>query len=81
MRRTTSPLTGLLAVMALTLGTALPLSASDVTELAPVESPPVADDASVNELPDTWFVELASPPAADGTAPGQLKQEQNAFRA
>ena len=30
---------------------------------------------------DLWFVELASPPAADGTSVGALEQEKQAFRA
>jgi subtilisin family serine protease len=33
-----------------------------------------------DETPSTWFVELASAPAVDGTPPGQLKKEKDDFR-
>jgi minor extracellular serine protease Vpr len=35
----------------------------------------------VNETPKLWFVELASPPTADGTSKAQVKNEKAAFRA
>jgi minor extracellular serine protease Vpr len=38
-------------------------------------------DQAQNELPDTWFVELSSPPSADGTDDATLNNELNAFRA
>jgi subtilisin family serine protease len=34
----------------------------------------------IDETPDLWFVELASPPAAEGTAPATLAAEKTAFR-
>jgi minor extracellular serine protease Vpr len=34
----------------------------------------------VDETPDTWFVQLASAPGVDGTAPGLLKKEKDDFR-
>ena len=37
--------------------------------------------ASDDETSDLWFVELASPPTADGTSLAQVRQEKAAFRA
>jgi hypothetical protein len=36
--------------------------------------------ASDDETSDLWFVELASPPTADGTSLAQVRQEKAAFR-
>ncbi|HEY6908022.1 MAG TPA: S8 family serine peptidase [Myxococcales bacterium] len=38
-------------------------------------------DASRNESPRAWFVELSSAPGVDGTSPATLKSEKQAFRA
>ncbi|MGH2446838.1 MAG: S8 family serine peptidase [Candidatus Limnocylindria bacterium] len=81
MRPTTPRLVALLASLALTFGMAWPIAAIDGGEVAPVQAPPVAQDQAINELANTWFVELSSPPRAKGTAPGQLKKEHDAFRA
>jgi minor extracellular serine protease Vpr len=81
LRRTTPRFTALAAAFALTLGMVMPGAANDVVEIAPVHQPPVAADQATNELADTWFIELASPPAIDGTPRGQLQREQDAFRA
>jgi subtilisin family serine protease len=37
-------------------------------------------DDWVNETPSAWFVQLPSPPAADGTSKNQLAKERKAFR-
>jgi minor extracellular serine protease Vpr len=81
LRGKTPRLTGLAAAFVLTLGMAMPSVANDVSQVAPIHQQPVAADQAVNELSNTWFVELASPPGIDGTAPGQLKRERDAFRA
>ena len=39
-----------------------------------------AQDRLAAEATDLWFVELASPPAADGTSPAVLQAEHAAFR-
>ncbi|MGE5048701.1 MAG: peptidase S8, partial [Deltaproteobacteria bacterium] len=38
-------------------------------------------DASGNESPRAWFVELSSAPSVEGTSPATLKSEKQAFRA
>jgi subtilisin family serine protease len=64
-----------------------PLQALCVLLYVAVASPLAAqtsdDPAStqlVNETPQVWFVELASPPTVDGTSAGQITAEQAAFR-
>ena len=42
---------------------------------------PTGSLAQVEGTLDLWFVELASPPAADGTSPAVLEQEKDVFRA
>ncbi len=41
----------------------------------------VAVNSPDNETPQAWFVELSSPPAADGTSLATLRAEKAAFRA
>jgi minor extracellular serine protease Vpr len=41
----------------------------------------VESGASQDEAPDLWFVELSSPPGADGTPQSTLEAEQQTFRA
>jgi minor extracellular serine protease Vpr len=49
--------------------------------VAPLEQAPAPEvSATANETPQLWFVELASPPTADGTSPAQVASEQAAFR-
>ena len=68
---------GALASLAL----ALPIGAQ-VTELQPQSPAPSAETgAYVNETPKFWFVELASPPTADGTSLVTVRAEKAAFRA
>ncbi len=60
---------------------AIPANAENATELVPVHPVPEgADAAMVNETTGLWFVELASPPNADGTSRSQLKRERDQFR-
>jgi minor extracellular serine protease Vpr len=49
-----------------------------VTPLEPAPAPEAS--VAVDETPQFWFVELASPPSADGTSPATLAAERNAFR-
>jgi minor extracellular serine protease Vpr len=73
---------GVLASLGLAFSVfAVPANADDATELAPVHpAPEGADSAMVNETTGLWFVELASPPNADGTSRAQLKRERDQFR-
>jgi subtilisin family serine protease len=49
--------------------------------IEPLVPPPVTEaDEFVDETPNLWFVELASPPAAEGTKDRILKAEKAAFR-
>lgn len=49
--------------------------------IASAQQVPDQVDQSQNELPDTWFVQLSSPPSADGTDAATLNNDLNAFRA
>lgn len=70
---------GLLALLAMALS--LPALAQE--EVSPNEATEAASsaEAMVNETPQLWFVELASPPATDGTSLTTLESEHGAFRA
>ncbi len=49
--------------------------------LAPLHDAPASDATTlVNETTGRWFVELASPPIAQGTAKARIAREQAAFR-
>ena len=48
--------------------------------IAGAQQVPDQVDQAQNELPDTWFVELSSPPSADGTDSATLNNDLNAFR-
>jgi subtilisin family serine protease len=69
----------LVAVMAIAIPT---FAQGGVQQIEPQVAPAVIYGGGdvVDETPDTWFVQLASPPAADGTAPGLLKKEADGFR-
>lgn len=54
-------------------------AASDVAEVIP-EAPGPEAAAGGDETPQAWFVELASPPAVEGTPRDVLRQEKEAFR-
>ena len=58
------------------------VSSADDGSIEPLTPPPSAETGELtNETPSLWFVELASPPTADGTSPAKIKSEQAAFRA
>ncbi|AEG45036.1 S8 family serine peptidase [Isoptericola variabilis] len=62
-------------------GAAMADDADGPTYLAPVHDAPAGDDTTlVNETTGRWFVELASPPSAQGTAKARIAREQAAFR-
>jgi subtilisin family serine protease len=70
------------AFLTLLLVPTLAFAGGTVQRIEPAVSPPSVDAGGiVNETPDTWFVELSSKPAADGTSQGILKMEKAAFRA
>ncbi|HXH08086.1 MAG TPA: S8 family serine peptidase, partial [Vicinamibacterales bacterium] len=50
-------------------------------EIVPLEPQPAVSIEPRNETPDLWFVEMPSPPAADGTSIAIIQAEQDAFRA
>src|SRR5215469_10609463 len=55
------------------------LSVAVVAPLA-AQTSDSTSDAMVNETPQAWFVQLASPPTVDGTSAIQIAKEQSAFR-
>jgi subtilisin family serine protease len=63
----------------------LPMAAyaqDPAVEIQPLEPAPSNEDGQLtNESAHLWFVELASPPAVDGTSQAKLNQEKQAFRA
>jgi len=68
-----------------TLTLALLLSSASLAvaqgSVEPLTPPPtIATDQMVDETPSFWFVELFSPPAAEGTSMATLRAEKNAFR-
>ena len=68
----------LCALVSIALG--VPASA-EITALQPLVPAPSAESgAFVNETPQMWFVELASPPTADGTSLAKVRNEKAAFR-
>jgi len=71
----------LLGTLSLLLGSLVgPVGATD--EVHPMEPAPTAEDGRMtDETAHLWFVELASPPAVDGTPVSTLKKEKQAFRA
>ena len=63
----------------------LPMAAyaqDPAAEIQPLEPAPSNEDGQlVDESAQLWFVELASPPAVDGTSQANLTKEKQAFRA
>jgi len=51
-----------------------------VAAQSPVSDQPSESPALVDESSDFWFVELASPPTADGTSLATVRAEKAAFR-
>lgn len=75
--------TSLLLILVLAVASAGAVRADDgVMPVEPIGGVPVppSGDEFVDETPTLWFVELASPPTADGTALSTVKAEQKAFR-
>lgn len=72
----------ILLVLALLLGSfSAPGFASQVDELFPLNPPPSADNGEfLDETPQAWFVELSSPPIADGGNRGATQRDKNNFR-
>jgi minor extracellular serine protease Vpr len=61
------------------LAAAWPSAAQEA--LTPLVPPPSAETgAFVNETPQFWFIELSSPPTADGTSLATVRNEKAAFR-
>ncbi|HYF94236.1 MAG TPA: S8 family serine peptidase [Symbiobacteriaceae bacterium] len=77
-------LAGMLAVVLLVVASmVVPAGARGpgVEELEPLDpAPAISDTEMVDETPQAYFVELQSPPAADGTSTASLKKEKDAFR-
>lgn len=70
-----------IALFALSLALPGAALADDGAVQAPADIPSTADSAvAVNDTPQLWFVELASPPSVEGTDPATLAAEQQAFR-
>ncbi|OGN98829.1 MAG: hypothetical protein A2Z71_04100 [Chloroflexi bacterium RBG_13_50_21] len=69
-------------VTAILLSMALsPAAASGAEEIYPENAPPAAEPGeAVDETAHLWFVELNSPPTADGTPLATVRAEKAAFR-
>ena len=70
----------LMFVGILVLSTFLSASAQGTGEIFPNTPLPAAEENFSNEITGLWFVELSSPPTADGTSPNTVKAEKAAFR-
>src|SRR5262249_39329700 len=70
-----------LGALCLILSATASMSAmAQMVPLAPSDPAPGVDDSQLtNETPQLWFVELASPPTADGGNPATLASERAAF--
>jgi subtilisin family serine protease len=73
---------GVLASLGLCFGLfAVPASADDSHELAPIHPAPTVDGGvMVNETSGLWFVELESAPTVEGTSESTLRSERQRFR-
>jgi minor extracellular serine protease Vpr len=69
-------------VLALLLGSFnVPSFANQVDELVPLNPPPApASGEFLDETPQRWFVELSSPPIADGGSRAAVQRDKNNFR-
>lgn len=75
------PLFALFLVSILVVTSIAPAAANGGGPVNPLSPAPSAETGQlVNETPHTWFIELASPPSADGTSAATLKSEHDAFR-
>ena len=70
-----------LGALCLILSATAPLSAmAQMVPLGPPDPAPGVDESQLtNVTPELWFVELASPPTADGGDPATLASERAAF--
>jgi minor extracellular serine protease Vpr len=82
MSNTLKRLFGSLLAFALVLSFVLPAAAQEgAQEVTPLTPAPSAETGVMtDETTNLWFVELASPPAAEGTTLTTLRNEKNAFR-
>jgi len=73
---------GTLLMLVAVVAVAVPTFAQGgVQQIEPQVAPPTVYGGDfVDETPDTWFVQLSSPPGLDGTPPGLLKKEKDDFR-
>lgn len=72
---------GLLLLLCLSLAMLLPLGAAAQHQVDPLTPLPSAENGQMtDETPQAWFVELASPPAVEGTSQAVLKAEKDQFR-
>jgi minor extracellular serine protease Vpr len=68
-------------ILALLLFSAPMAMAQEPEPIEPLTPPPTSSvTAMADEMSSYWFVELASPPAAEGTSMATLKAEKKAFR-
>ncbi len=73
---------GLLALLLVLLAFGYRTTTADDGAIEPLFPPPSAETGEmVNESQTLWFVEMPSPPTADGTSVSKVKAEKNAFRA
>ena len=56
------------------------LPALAATPVQPLDPPAAAASEATEDVVTAWFVELSSPPTADGGSPATLAQEKQAFR-
>jgi subtilisin family serine protease len=68
----------MLSLLVLTLGMQ---TGQEVKQVEPLKPPAMAENGEMtDETPALWFVELMSPPLADGGSPATLNREKAAFR-
>jgi len=68
----------MLSLLVLTLGMQ---TGQEVKPVEPLKPPSTAENGEMmDETPALWFVELMSPPLADGGSPATLNQEKAAFK-
>ncbi|WP_049577238.1 S8 family serine peptidase [Nocardiopsis sp. SBT366] len=74
-----APIAGLTLIAGLVAVT--PANADEGSELAPLHPAPTAENGELtHQVQDLWFIELESPPTAEGTASAIVEDEQAEFR-
>lgn len=70
-------------ILVLVAAFTLPVQANDIQQLEPLSPAPIMvnNNELVDETPNFWFVELSSPPVADGASVTNLNREKEQFRA